>query len=411
MPTIHSPSRGMSLRHRLTASIRALRSLALLGAAGALGALACAGFTTASASAVTFPAPVGCASVPNQSSFFECYQSSYQSRTLDDPADPTFNQLLGINTAGVIAGYFGSGVPVGNQGHPNQGYLLFPPYYENYYASNNYPGSLQTQVTGINDNGILVGFDSTMNNAGNMNNDNHGWYKAHGQFFQADFPTGAPAVPPVDQLLGVNDSDIAVGFYTDASGNNHGYAYNIHTDQARALNNPTGFTNVTAAAINNRDDIAGFGTATGGTTDGFFEPDALGGASTVFTLAFPGATSTNALGVNDADEVVGVYTDANGGLHGFTWYPRTGFTTINSPFVNPGTTTINGVDDCGDLVGFYVDGAGNTDGLLMSPNFNRNQFTTIATHGLRSADQRDGARIARIKINTKKLHFNLAAAC
>ena len=32
---------------------------------------------------------------------------SYGFRTLDDSADPTFNQLLGINDNGLIAGYFG----------------------------------------------------------------------------------------------------------------------------------------------------------------------------------------------------------------------------------------------------------------------------------------------------------------
>ena len=34
--------------------------------------------------------------------------------------DPTFNQLLGINNEGTIAGYFGSGA----QGHANKGYTL-----------------------------------------------------------------------------------------------------------------------------------------------------------------------------------------------------------------------------------------------------------------------------------------------
>src|SRR5207302_11059160 len=43
---------------------------------------------------------------------------SYTFKTLNDNADPTFNQLLGINTHGVIAGYFGSGAT----GHPNKGY-------------------------------------------------------------------------------------------------------------------------------------------------------------------------------------------------------------------------------------------------------------------------------------------------
>jgi len=48
----------------------------------------------------------------------------YRFRTLDNGKDLTFNQLLGINQQGVIAGYFGSGA----QRHPNKAYLLFPKY-------------------------------------------------------------------------------------------------------------------------------------------------------------------------------------------------------------------------------------------------------------------------------------------
>jgi len=102
-----------------------------------------------------------------------------------------------------------------------------------------------------------------------------------------------------------------------------------------------------------------------GNTDGF-----------VFThrdrfldLAVPGASSTMALGVNDGDEVVGVYqvtTGSSAGMHGFTWTPESGFQTVDDPN-GIGTTTINGVNDQGQLVGFYTDAAGNTDGLLATP--------------------------------------------
>ena len=44
-----------------------------------------------------------------------------------------------------------------------------------------------------------------------------------------NFPTGDNASPQVDQLLGVNDHDVAVGFYTNGQGSNRGYEYNIYT--------------------------------------------------------------------------------------------------------------------------------------------------------------------------------------
>jgi hypothetical protein len=282
----------------------------------------------------------------------------YQFVTLDNARDLTFNQLLGINDSGVIAGYFGSGA----QGHPNQGYLLLPPYQGN-YVNENFPGSVQTQVTGLNNRGVTVGFWSSMNNA-NMVNDNHGFVDVGGHFRTADFPTGSPAAPPVDQLLGVNDENVAVGFYTDANGNNHGYEYNIDRGRFSTVTE-AGVTSLTAAAINDAGDVAGFYTNAAGTTDGFLKTH----HGQFIDLAVPGASSTMATGVNNNDEVVGVYmvgTGSSAQLHGFTWTRGGGFQTVDDPH-GIGTTTVNGVNDHGQLVGFYVDSAGNTDGFLATP--------------------------------------------
>ena len=68
----------------------------------------------------------------------------------------------------------------------------------------------------------------------------------------------------------------------------------------------------------------------------------------------------------DGEEVVGVYTNSDMSMHGFTWAPGHGFTTVDDPH-GVGATTINGVNDQGQLVGFYTDAAGNTDGLLAQP--------------------------------------------
>jgi hypothetical protein len=287
--------------------------------------------------------------------------TSYRFATHDNTRDLTFNQLLGINDEGVIAGYFGSGA----QGHPNQGYLLLPPYGQGGYVNENFPGSVQTQVTGLNNRGVTVGFWSSMNTA-SMSNNNFGFVDIDGHFRNADFPTGSPASPPVDQLLGVNDSDVAVGFYTDANGTNHGYEYNINTARfTRVLDPSATGASLTAAAINDRGDVAGLYTnpATGN-TDGFLLSHGQ------FTdLAVPGASATMALGVSNSDEVVGTYTVGSGSsaqMHGFTWQAGRGFRTVDDPH-GMGTTTINGVNDFGQLVGFYVDSAGNTDGFVATP--------------------------------------------
>ena len=287
--------------------------------------------------------------------------SGYHFRTLNDQRDVTFNQLLGINNEGVIAGYFGSGA----QGHPNQGYRLSM----GNYANENFPGSVQTQVTGLNDLGVTVGFWSTQNTANNANN-NFGFYRIDGHYHTVNFPTGNNASPQVDQLLGVNDRDVAVGFYTNAQGNNRGYTYNIRTRSfTRVLvpGAPGGEAgpSLTATAINNAGDVAGFYARSSSQTDAFLVLH----NGRFITLAVPGASMAQAFGVNDRDEVVGAYTTGSGNnaaTHGFTWRPGYGFRTVDDPH-GLGATTINGVNDAGDLVGFYTDSAGNTDGMLALP--------------------------------------------
>ena len=298
--------------------------------------------------------------------------SGYHFRTLNDARDVTFNQLLGINNEGVIAGYFGSGA----QGHANKGYRLYLPYGQGNYANENFPGSVQTQVTGLNDLGVTVGFWSTQNTANNTNN-NFGFYRIDGHYHTVNFPTGNNASPQVDQLLGVNDRDVAVGFYTNAQGNNRGYTYNIRTRSfTRVLvpGAPGGedlgsSPSLTATAINNAGDVAGFYARS--SSQGSSSADAFLALHNgrFITLAVPGASMTQAFGVNDRDEVVGAYTTGSGSnaaTHGFTWRPGFGFRTVDDPH-GLGATTINGVNDAGDLVGFYTDSAGNTDGMLALP--------------------------------------------
>jgi hypothetical protein len=284
--------------------------------------------------------------------------AGYSFRTVDE-ADQTFNRLLGINNLGHVVGGFGSGAA----GHPHGGYLVRPPYGQPRYQNIDVPGSVQTQLTGLNDAGIQVGFWSAQNNASEADND-VGFYLRAGSFSSVSFPTSDNASPPVNQLLGVNDNGIAVGCYADSQGHHHGYRYDIATGSFTAVTVP-GATSGTAAAINNAGGVAGFFTSPKGVTSGFF----LGAGGRLIILHAPGAATTRALGVNDSGEVVGDYRLGKGAgavTHGFTWTRRHGFTTVDDPR-GVGTTTINGINNAGDLVGFYIDGAGHTEGLLATP--------------------------------------------
>jgi hypothetical protein len=278
---------------------------------------------------------------------------------VNNDRDETFNQLLGINNSGTIAGYFGSG----EKGHPNRGYVVRPPYAQDNFANENFPGAAQTQVVGINNTGDTVGFWVDGKGA------NHGFSALKGHTVKSvDFPTNQNAKPMVDQLLAVNDHDVAVGFYTDSKGADHGFSYDIARHRFRTVN-VAGDANVTAAGINNEHDVAGFADNADGTTEGYL----LRSDAKLYRLNVPGASATMAFGVNDGDEVVGAYTHGTGDTattHGFVWAPGFGFQNVDDPH-GVGATTLNGVNDRGTIVGFYTDSAGNTDGLLGKSSLGR----------------------------------------
>ncbi len=278
--------------------------------------------------------------------------------TLNNSNDPTFNQLLGINNRGQIGGYFGSGAA----GHPNKGYVLNLAPVGSTFQNLNFPFIKQTQVIGINDVGVTVGFWSTQNKR-NMSDNNFGFYTLNGQFHNVVFPTRNMSKPPVTQLLGVNDHDIAVGFFNGAKGQSHAFEFSIRGHWFRRLHIP-GAMSSTASGINNRGEIVGFFTTKRGATKGFL----ITRRGTIVEFSIPGASATMAFGVNDFGAVAGTFMRGNGNnakSFGFVWRPGHGVQVVNDP-QGSGATTLNGINDAGDLVGFYTDARGNTDGLLVA---------------------------------------------
>jgi hypothetical protein len=275
---------------------------------------------------------------------------TYQFTTLDDQADPTFNQLLGINDRGKIAGYFG----IGSASHPNKGYTLKKPYGQNDYMNENFPGSVQTQVTALNDNGDTAGFWADGSNV------DRGFIEWHGVFTSyADPKTGGGTV---NQILGLNNAGTAVGFYTDAMNVNHGFTLNQSTGKFTAVT-PPGGGSVQVTGINAAGDITGIVVNTSGTT-GFLRKGRHFSA-----FSFPSGSNTQPFGINNADQIVGSYQDGSGVMHGFLLsQPLTHaqWTSIDDPN-GIGSTVVNGLNNKGDMVGFYTDAANNVDGMLITP--------------------------------------------
>jgi len=272
----------------------------------------------------------------------------YRFRTIDDAKDPTFNQLLGINDRGRIVGYFGSGA---DAAHPNEGFRIVPPYRQRDFLDKNFPGSAQTQVVGVNNAAVAVGFYVDANGA------NIG-FVAHGQHYTAVANPATSAAAPFNQLLGINNRGIAVGFYNDADGASHGYTYDTASATFTPVSLPKAVTanSVTATGIADDGDVSGFYTV-GKVTIGF----ALVRGE-FQTLSFGANTNTQALGINNHDRVVGSYVDAAGTTHGFVW-SKGSLVTVDDPNAAD-ATVVNGLNNRGQLVGFYTDGAGNTHGFL-----------------------------------------------
>lgn len=259
---------------------------------------------------------------------------------------------LGINNEGVISGYFGSGQP----GHPNQGYTIAPPYTD--FVPENLPGSVQTQVTGINGS-VTTGFWAPTNTG---TDSNYGFIReANGiTYVSVNDPLGTGSFE-VNQVLGINASSIAVGFYNDANNNPHGYAYEVKTGKFTPVG-PTNAVSDAATGINSNNLICGSFTNANGQMRAFLRP-LTGGQAVIF--AVPDAQMTQFLGINDSGVAVGFYEDSNNIDHGVIYNPSNGqWNTVDNPN-GVGGTVLNGINDKGQVVGFYTDANNNVNGMLV----------------------------------------------
>ena len=284
---------------------------------------------------------------------------------LDNPGDPHFNQLLGINNSRIIVGYFGDGTVVANNG-----YVLVP---SNHYSVENFTNlpagdkASQTQAIGINQDSKIpkiVGFYTDANTGFT-----HGFLDYNGAQITVDDPLGnaSKVAAPAQNLLSVNDTGKASGFWTDNSGATHGFvvSYNSSfTSLSFTEVSPSQFKGAVSTVvsnINNQEEICGFWTDKNGVSHGFF--GGLGHQYTTFDVEISGkkAANTQAFGCNNNGEIVGQFADSSGELHGFT-YKAGEFQQFDAPGSSQTAvfgvqgTLINGVNDLGDFVGFYSNG-------------------------------------------------------
>src|SRR5262249_58626387 len=85
-------------------------------------------------------------------------------------------------------------------------------------------------------------------------------------------------------------------------------------------------------------------------------------AFTFMTIDVPGATATEASGINPEGAIVGNFTDASAVVHGFVEYRGT-FMTIDFPGAT--ATEASGINPEGAIVGDYTDASAVVHGFVL----------------------------------------------
>jgi hypothetical protein len=267
--------------------------------------------------------------------------------TVDDPKSPVFTRVMGIDDLAQIAGY----TKIGRSDHA-VGFTSLTPYSSFHNIA--YPGASSTVVTSINPGGrILAGY--IIKNGNTM-----GFIREHSlwnEYRDGDTPKGHREV---NRLLGVNDNGIAVGYYKDDAGMDHGYelANNkfIHV-------NPPGAVSAEATAVSLAGALAGNETLKSGITAGWLER-----SNNYQTIMYAGATSTEINGMSDglsSNLIVGDYVNSTG-THGYVLRMGGGnpdWQTIDEPNA-AGKTVVTGMNNHHDICGWYVDSRHHVHGFV-----------------------------------------------
>jgi hypothetical protein len=187
-----------------------------------------------------------------------------------NPGNTTSEVAFGINNAGTITGQY-----VHSQTGLTPGFVDV----QNTFLPVNPAGSMVTNVQGVNNNGLALGFFAITNTPVINNNP-----PQHGFLFDTKTSQLSllpdPARPQLflTQYLGINDKNQAAGYWQDTAGSQHGFIYNIITNNFSFLDDP-------------------------------------------LQAPFNGITVTQITGINDSAAITGFYMDGNGIDHAFVATP------------------------------------------------------------------------------------------
>lgn len=260
--------------------------------------------------------------------------------TYDYPGGGTSTTPFGINQNGDIAGYFvdATGATRGFIRYRNGAFsapIIAPD-----------DSGRNTLGIGINDAQTVVGYYTTP-----ADNSFHGYFLDGNGFNLYDVP-GSIAT----DVLGINNAGDVVGNFVDSSGNSRGFL---------SVGGTITPITISGAVIHDFNGIDSFDRIVGAYTDSAanyhgVSVDASGNISA--PLDYPGSVMTLLRGINDRGLVVGRYINPDGAVHGLILKLPNSFVTFDYPGALE--TSLNGISNAGFISGRYTDTAGVRHGFV-----------------------------------------------
>lgn len=179
----------------------------------------------------------------------------------------------------------------------------------------------------------------------------HGFFLSGGVFTQFDYGTNLST-----NVVGINDAGDFVGIFGSVTQPNQAFVNVGGTSTAISV---PGATNSEADGIDNFDRVVGVYSSDTVNFHGFLR-QANGALS--FPIDYPGSAQTLPRGINDRGWVVGRYINPDDSVHGFFLKFPGNFITFDYPGALE--TSLNGINNAGLISGRYTDGAGVRHGFL-----------------------------------------------
>jgi hypothetical protein len=310
MKLVFSPASSCALQSRLKLALGALTAGALVWTAGPAHAVIYTFQNIVDPLNPTFTQALGINSAGTIVGYGNA--SVFNGFELVLPANFTRQNVLGADGGTQVVGISGAGTTVGFSitGGVTSGFAQTA----GTFTTVNQPGTAFNQLLGINQSGtVAAGYSSTDPAGATLQK---ALTVSGGPSFASPAFTDINALLPANfnsQATGVNNAGEVVGFYQMADGN-----FSAFTDLGGSITSfeVPGATSTQALGVNDLDQIVGDFVDNMGVMHGFLD---IGG---VFSTLDPnGSTATTINGINDLGTVVGFYVDANGNTIGAVGTP------------------------------------------------------------------------------------------